>query len=166
MTRSRHVSTRVAQAHPWHLQASAVMRRLEDSDVKPDPDYTQRILEVFEGSSTAFVQVHDFEGAGLPNDEQFLFHMLQLARSNLIMDPAGRSVLPIEGRLLPDVAGKVGRGNLMLTPEGYKFLGALRDSTTGGKVKEAVRTRGIEFAVAVAQGFLVELVTRIVGGVA
>ena len=134
--------------------------------MKPDPDYTQRILEVFEGSSTAFVQVHDFEEGGLANDEQFLFHMLQLAKSNLIMDPTGRSFLPIEGRQLPDGVGKVGRVNLMLTPEGYKFLGALRDSTTGAKVKEAVRTRGVDFAVSVAQGFVTELVSKIVLGTA
>ena len=115
--------------------------------VKADPEYMKTLMEVFEASTTAFVSIEDLQVAGVENNETLLFHMLQFSKSELILNSRDHtSRVAIGGRTLPASIGTLVNESYMLTPKGYEFLGALRSKSIGERVKSAVLSYGLQWA--------------------
>jgi hypothetical protein len=128
--------------------------------VKPDVDYMQRVLQLFEDHPGAFIDVRELERAGIAVDEKLAFHLLQAEDRGLIapgMPEHGLGILMPRGKFHGITALP-----LRLTANGSTFLAALNQPSLRPKVEKAAES-GLGVAVSVGTQLLTAFVQQQMG---
>lgn len=116
--------------------------------MKIDYEYLKKMLDVFYQSETPYITIHDFESAGLDEDDElFLFYMQIMEDKNLITSKDGDGL----GYCLGSDGVSWGATDLRLTDIGYDFISALEQADVWNVIEKKFKAESINTIINVSK---------------
>lgn len=127
--------------------------------MKPDLDYTKRLLDAFEASEEPFTTFLKLQSHGIDTDDpMYLFHLRLLDDRGLVVS-TGR---------VTNLGVTVGHGGVVMAPvplrltaDGHDFAAALRQPKVLEPLKEVARQAGMGAAIDTAKSMMIHFATTL-----